>query len=365
MEVAKGDKSTPETFDTDWKQSFFTYISFADGSPARTHAIQSCLRPYRPTYFHFWQLKTFWHDSKICDDDIEVHSFESMETVPAMEVQHTNADIQRIVQEMKKFRHSFIQTLKNGHNDIKQFWLRKTKKPVLAILGVKNQNGKELTIYRGTNMEVSMPTGSLCAERNVIGTALAMNPGLRREDLMMVAVLALPLSNDDLSSNAPSPLPSPPPGSSIYCSTIEPKPADSGSHGILDKHTFISEVEQKLSQYHRPENFRRSMSIGSFASIVEGNGSDESDSSWDKLKSSNKVGMLSDQIVQAKGDMLKLPGEVAHESNNGNTGVETPIRKIQLHSGEDENVESSQRKKSYRSVRRRKKTVLVHSQEVS
>ena len=44
-------------------------------------------------------------------------------------------------------------------------------KPVIAILAVQPPNG-ELKLYRGTNMEVSMPTGSLCAERNVIGTAL-------------------------------------------------------------------------------------------------------------------------------------------------------------------------------------------------
>lgn len=37
-----------------------------------------------------------------------------------------------------------------------------------------------------------MPTGSLCAERNVIGTALASNPKLKREDLKCVAVLAVP-----------------------------------------------------------------------------------------------------------------------------------------------------------------------------
>ena len=52
-------------FDPDWKQTFSVTLSFADGAPARTHAIQSALRPYRPTYFHFWQLKTFWHESKI------------------------------------------------------------------------------------------------------------------------------------------------------------------------------------------------------------------------------------------------------------------------------------------------------------
>lgn len=41
-------------------------------------------------------------------------------------------------------------------------------------------------------MEVSMPTGSLCAERNVIGSALADRPDLKREDLKLIAVLAIP-----------------------------------------------------------------------------------------------------------------------------------------------------------------------------
>jgi hypothetical protein len=37
-------------FDPDWKERFHLTLSFADGSPARTYAIQSGLRPYRPTY---------------------------------------------------------------------------------------------------------------------------------------------------------------------------------------------------------------------------------------------------------------------------------------------------------------------------
>jgi hypothetical protein len=45
-------------------------------------------------------------------------------------------------------------------------------------------------------MEVSMPTGSLCAERNVIGTALADNPALKREDLKLIAVLAVPQTEE-------------------------------------------------------------------------------------------------------------------------------------------------------------------------
>ncbi len=153
--VNKSGLGINSSYDPDWKQSFHVTLSFADGSPARTHAIQSSLRPYRPTYFHFWQLKTFWHESKICDDDIEEHSFEEMETVPAMEASLVqNAHVQRMVQEMNEFKHYFLQRVSSNHNsDIAKFWLRKSKKPVLAVLLV-NKPGKGLVVYRGTNMEV-------------------------------------------------------------------------------------------------------------------------------------------------------------------------------------------------------------------
>lgn len=42
---------------------------------------------------------------------------------------------------------------------------------------------------------MSLPTGSLCAERNAIGSALADDPSLRREHFKMVAVLFLPKLN--------------------------------------------------------------------------------------------------------------------------------------------------------------------------
>lgn len=62
-------------------------------------------------------------------------------------------------------------------HELGTFWLRKSKKPVLSVLMVQRRGHdgrrKKPEFYRGMNMEVSMPTGSLCAERNVIGTALA------------------------------------------------------------------------------------------------------------------------------------------------------------------------------------------------
>jgi hypothetical protein len=69
-----------------------------------------------------------------------------------------------VVQEMQHFIKAFEIARSSPDNDLGSFWLRKTRKPVLAVLLVE-KNGIN-KFYRGSNMEVSMPTGSLCAERN-------------------------------------------------------------------------------------------------------------------------------------------------------------------------------------------------------
>jgi cytidine deaminase len=48
-----------------------------------------------------------------------------------------------------------------------------------------------LVAVRGVNLEVSLPTGTLCAERNAIGTALSNFPQLERKDILALSVLAL------------------------------------------------------------------------------------------------------------------------------------------------------------------------------
>jgi cytidine deaminase len=144
-------------------------------------------------------------------DDVEVHTFEEICTQPATKVDpQDSSEVGRVVQEMIRFRDEYeVARCKNDH-DLSAFWLRKTKKPVLSVLMVQ-KDGEEPKFYRGTNMEVrpvlqnsllvntdlhgwdvqvSMPTGSLCAERNVIGTALAADITLKRQDLKMIAVLS-------------------------------------------------------------------------------------------------------------------------------------------------------------------------------
>ena len=129
-QINSSDKKRP--FSTEWRKSFSITLSYADGSPARNHAIQAALRTFKPMYYHFWQLKTFWHESKIVDSDIEVHSFEEMETLPPIETEqlHGRPLVKQVVDEMKKFRDDFNRILSNvseGSNDISAFWLRKSK----------------------------------------------------------------------------------------------------------------------------------------------------------------------------------------------------------------------------------------------
>ena len=111
--------------------------------------------------------------------------------------------VTEMVQEMKRHRDVFL-SMSHGEHELGEFWLRKTQKPVLAVLCVRrrkdtgdddeNNTDKKNTTpqyFRGVNLEVSMPTGSLCSERNAIGNALASDPALRRKDLFGIAVLSL------------------------------------------------------------------------------------------------------------------------------------------------------------------------------
>jgi len=325
-------------FDPDWKQTFSVTLSFADGAPARTHAIQTSLRPYTPCTMHFYEPKTFWYEAKICDDDVVHLSFEDMETVPAMEVANTSSNVQMVVKEMKIFRQHFLKAMNEGENDLHNFWLRKTKKPVLAVLLV-NLPQKGLVVYRGMNMEVSMPTGSLCAERNVIGTALASNPGLLREHLKMVAVLALPLQSDETYISSPPLLPSPPRG--VGPNLCRSTSAKDGLTSSKEADYLFSEVKLKLSQYQQSVNF---------SSHVIG--------CMDSEPSNNS---LSSKILRSVSspDLRIIPHSAA--SKNSHT---LHIRKIKLHDYGDNDSNEAATFKANR-FQRKKRTVLVQEHDMN
>jgi A distinct subfamily of CDD/CDA-like deaminases len=109
-----------------------------------------------------------------------------------VKIDQTDTRVRLAVAEIIRFKEEFefIRNDSTIETDLSSFWLRKTKKPVLAVLVVQKP-GQGPKLYRGTNMEVSMPTGSLCAERNVIGSALADDLTLRRQDLKVIAVYSV------------------------------------------------------------------------------------------------------------------------------------------------------------------------------
>lgn len=85
-------------------------------------------------------------------------------------------EVQRLVKEVVRHKRRFEQvSLGRGvggdklSNELGSFWLRKTRKCVLSMLMVKHDGDDEPTFYSGMNIEVSMPTGSLCSERNAMG----------------------------------------------------------------------------------------------------------------------------------------------------------------------------------------------------
>ncbi|KAJ0410996.1 hypothetical protein ATCC90586_007150 [Pythium insidiosum] len=187
-----------------WRAHFHVTIAYADGPPARLSALNASLRIFRPSYLHVWQLKTYWHEQKLSMDDVDFHSFENIEASPSVSLQDADALTQTLVREMRAFRDQFLAG--EGSGEIGSFWLRKSRKPVLAVLLIEKTDARSgattLVAYRGMNCEVSMPTGSLCAERNAIGSALAQDPTLPRHALKMIGVLGINLSGSSRPASA-------------------------------------------------------------------------------------------------------------------------------------------------------------------
>lgn len=104
---------------------------------------------------HFWQLKTFWRECKVCEDDIEIHSFQEISTDPPIALSSLDKFdplVKRVVDEMIKFKDFFMNSMRNDfdNNDLTSFWLRKTKKPVLSVLLTRKDASSEYEIFRGS-----------------------------------------------------------------------------------------------------------------------------------------------------------------------------------------------------------------------
>ena len=180
--------------DDQWAQNLKVTVCLADGAPARISALHAAMRSYRPDYLHVWRTKTFWDTGMLSEEDVEPHTFKKLEMRPAVHrLQLTSAEEKGLVNEMVQYKRQFEAVRDSNNHELGTFWLRKTGKAVLAVLLTKSPLG-ELTFWRGMNVEVSMPTGTLCAERNAIGNALAGDHSVHRRDMLAVAVLSVTLS---------------------------------------------------------------------------------------------------------------------------------------------------------------------------
>eukprot|EP01138_Halocafeteria_seosinensis_P005040 gb/GECG01005153.1/.p1 GENE.gb/GECG01005153.1/~~gb/GECG01005153.1/.p1 ORF type:complete len:541 (+),score=72.68 gb/GECG01005153.1/:1-1623(+) len=186
-----------QKFDDTWKQRFHLTLALADGAPARVAALNAALRQYRPNYLHLFELKNLWFNGLVTTADIDFFPFETAQVSPPVDMESLSGLLRQLATEMLDHYRKFT-SIRDGHlgdagHDLATFWLRKSRKPVLAVLAVQKEGDECPTFYRGMNMEVSMPTGSLCAERNAIGSALVSDPSLKRRDIKAVAVLSVTL----------------------------------------------------------------------------------------------------------------------------------------------------------------------------
>jgi len=75
-----------------------------------------------------------------------------------------NSPRRRALEELRRYFLDWFATPQDG------FWHRKSGKPVLSVVVCRRKEGT-LAVYRGMNTEVSLPAGSLCAERAAIARA--------------------------------------------------------------------------------------------------------------------------------------------------------------------------------------------------
>ena len=68
-------------------------------------------------------------------------------------------------------------------NGAEPFFHRKSGRVVLSVLHVENEG--QAQFIRGINSEVSLPTGSICAERSAIGNARALFPNIGRKQMKL------------------------------------------------------------------------------------------------------------------------------------------------------------------------------------
>ena len=184
-------KATP----TEWKKHFTLHLSVNTGTI-----------PVIISLFHSLQHVTtdMYHVPKAKAHPTKTHELYKIDLLPNESVIlhtpiHSDSEALTEVQKvaitgMQEWRREYTTKKPDRENTDKErsFFFRKGRQEVLAVVVLQKSNeDSKYSVIRGVNLEVSLPTGSLCAERNAIGSALVQHPMLRRDDILCVAVLSL------------------------------------------------------------------------------------------------------------------------------------------------------------------------------
>ena len=169
------------------------YVSPNTGTSAAIWALTNGLRRFRPRLIAIPKCRTRPKLGSAMEAVVLADSWlDGAHPRPAAEL--ADPAWQLAAREMVLWRVEFSERKRRSDSDLDDFWLKKSRKPVLAVLVCRDDKGV-LQAQRGCNLEVSLPTGSLCAERNAISSALAARPNLRRDQMLCIAVLGPDKSN--------------------------------------------------------------------------------------------------------------------------------------------------------------------------
>ena len=166
----------------EWQNLFRVFLSVNTGTVPLITGIHASLRNYEPVHIYVSKARQRAKASFLLGaSKIDFNTYEHKQS---KKVKDASPEIRSITKEMLKWKDDFCRKERDP------FWHRKGKKAVLAVLAYRDDNNR--TQYtRSCNLEVSLPTGSLCAERNAIGSVLAKMPYIHRNDFLMIAVLSL------------------------------------------------------------------------------------------------------------------------------------------------------------------------------
>jgi len=194
-----------ERYASEWRDAFKLYLSVSTGTTLMISAISLTFAEWSPKVQtiskarHLLQCTPTQPSMVYKPITQELSSIK--EWVEVGEDQLNEASL-LAVHEVRRWREDYLEQRQLRPEELKAsneeavFFHRKGLKEVLCVVvicdryGIEGVRNQRIPI-RGINLEVSLPTGTLCAERNAIGTALGRFPQLERSDIEAVAVLSL------------------------------------------------------------------------------------------------------------------------------------------------------------------------------